>query len=128
MSQACCLRRKLCIILCGLAFAISTLLIRPAKAVAAPTDSFASTETSVVELRRALIDDVLDAYSYFHCYQSASHDIKVFDPTYRTITYRNGYTRKFPDTPLYTIEKYPCPTDPTHYGLLKRFSCNYETY
>ena len=86
------------------------------------------TALSSVGAKRSKIDDVLDSYSYFYCYQTSSHDIKLLDPTYRTLTYRNGYTRKYPDTPLYSIEKYPCPIDPTHNGLLKRFSCSYETY
>ena len=38
----------------------------------------------------ALIDSVLDTYSYFYCYSDASHDNPLMYPTYRTITFKKG--------------------------------------
>lgn len=122
------LPRRLCVVFSGLLAFVLVLLSGPVVSAAVTCDSLSMAALSSVGAKRSKIDDVLDSYSYFYCYQTSSHDIKLLDPTYRTLTYRNGYTRKYPDTPLYTIEKYPCPIDPTHNGLLKRFSCSYETY
>lgn len=121
-------RKRLYVILCGLFASAQVLFSTPAVAAATIPDSLSLAALSSVEVQRSKIDDVLDSYGYFFCYQTSSHDIKVFEPVYRTLTYRNGYTRKYPDTLLYSIAQYPCPTDPTHNGMLKRFSCSYETY
>lgn len=121
-------RKRLYVILCGLFASAQVLFSTPAVAAATNPHSLSLAALSSVEVQRSKIDDVLDSYGYFFCYQTSSHDIKVFEPVYRTLTYRNGYTRKYPDTLLYSIAQYPCPTDPTHNGMLKRFSCSYETY
>lgn len=120
--------KRSCVIFCGLLASALALFSVPTVSVATTLDSLSLTALSPVEVQRSTIDDVLDSYGYFFCYQTSSHDIKVFEPVYRTLTYRNGYTRKYPDTLLYLIAQYPCPTDPTHNGMLKRFSCSYETY
>ena len=121
-------RKRLCVIFCGLVAFAQVLFSTPTVATATTFGSLSLTAHSPVEVQRSKIDDVLDSYGYFFCYQTSSHNNKVFEPVYRTLTYRNGYTRKYPDALLYSIAQYPCPTDPTHNGMLKRFSCSYETY
>lgn len=128
MRRTVVLPRALKAAFCGALTSLLVVFSSPAVSVAVVTDQVALAGLSSFEIRRSKIDDVLDSYGYFYCYQNSSHNVRLLDPTYRTITYRNGYTRKNPDTPLYSIAKYPCPSDSTHNGLMKRFSCSYETY
>lgn len=121
-------RRILQSIFCGILSFTWVFFSAPVVSSTVVPDPISLVANSSFEIKRSKIDDVLDSYSYFHCYADPSHDIKVLEPTYRTLTYRNGYTRKYPDAQLYVIYQYPCPTDPTHNGLLKRFACSYETY
>lgn len=78
----------------------------------------------------ALIDSVLDTYSYFYCYSDASHDNPLMYPTYRTITFKKGYSRIYPDECLsdQTLTSFPCPSNYNKRGMLKTYRCRYSTY
>ena len=78
----------------------------------------------------SMIDSVLDTYSYFYCYSDTSHNNPLMYPTYRNITFRNSYSRIYPDECLsdQTLSQFPCPSNINERGLLKTYRCHYKTY
>lgn len=75
--------------------------------------------------RRAMQEDVLDTYYSFYCFNNVAHNIPLKDPTYKRLTFKNSYSRIYPDT-CRTSFVYTCPTCKGD-GLMKVFQCNYQT-
>lgn len=53
------------------------------------------------------------------------HNIPLKDPTYKRLTFKNSYSRIYPDT-CRTSFIYTCPTCKAD-GVMKVFQCNYQT-
>lgn len=87
--------------------------------------------SDAISPKRINRDEVLDTYGVFHCYKDPSHDESLWLPSYKTITYQNGYTRKQPDHCYDSYDGCPCPHgnvyDP-HKGLMKWYECDYEIW
>lgn len=75
--------------------------------------------------RRAMQEDVLDTYCSFYCFNNVGHNIPLKDPTYKRLTFKNSYSRIYPDT-CRTSFIYTCPTCKAD-GVMKVFQCNYQT-
>lgn len=75
--------------------------------------------------RRAMQEDVLDTYYSFYCYNNVTHNIPLKEPTYKRLTFKNSYSRIYPDT-CRTSFTYTCPTCKGD-GVMKVFQCNYQT-
>jgi hypothetical protein len=83
---------------------------------------------------RLKYDSVLDTYGYFYCTVhngTCGMNIPVYNPTYRNISFKNGYSRKYPDTFLTQTSNCPRPnsgTHTSHYGVIRWYKCNYTTW
>lgn len=75
--------------------------------------------------RRAMQEDVLDTYNSFYCFNNVAHNIPLKDATYKRLTFKNSYSRIYPDT-CRTSYIFSCPTCKAD-GLMKVFQCNYQT-
>ena len=130
-ASCCCVRRKSIILVL-----VSTLLIfgfacltEKASALNSPAalqngQCFALSDFDMLASRRAMQEDVLDTYYTFYCYSNRSHSVSVMYPTYKSIVFKNSYSRVYPDTCLSSFS-YPCPTCKVD-GLMKVFQCNYQ--
>lgn len=74
-----------------------------------------------------MYDTVLANYTYFYCWDTPSHSEPCLEPEYKQISFKNGYSRIYPDEHLWDDPGFPCPHC-GHAGLGKRFKCNYQIY
>lgn len=88
-----------------------------------PARGFAAT----ADVQRARLDDVLDTYYAFYCPQDTSRNINLFHANYKTISYRNGYRRLYPDETIW-VGNVNDPNGSGLTGILKQFKCNYEIW
>lgn len=82
---------------------------------------------ATADIQRAYLDDVLDTYYVFYCPQDTSKNLSCYSPKYKTLSYKNGYSRIYPDEEIW----YATVVDPKGSGLpgvMKQYRCNYKIW
>ncbi len=76
----------------------------------APSSVIESTAlSSPLNCRRVMYDTVLANYTYFYCWDTPSHSEPCLEPEYKQISFKNGYSRIYPDEHLWDDPGFPCP-------------------